>query len=377
MPKSKVKVISSDSHIVEPPDLWLERMDKKKFGDRVPHMEREKGADWWYADHRKVNTVGSITQAGLRFERPQDITNEGKFQDVFKGGYDPHAHVKDMDIDGVYGGVVYPSIGLALYREVVDPAFTREIFAAYNDWLADFCSPHPDRLKGVAMINIDDDVEAAISELKRCADIGLAGAMISSHPRAAERYEMPLYEPFWAAAQDLNMPLALHVTTNRPELNKPPLEIKVKRTGAEVANNDYWVRVSLAHIILSGVPERFPNLKFANVEHELGWIPFFMNRLDFVYTERRQSNPYRFKGDTLPSDFMKRQVYHSFQEDALGVQMRHLIGVDNLMWGSDYPHAESTFPQSQRILNEILEGVPPTERAKIVGHNSAKVYNFA
>ena len=122
--------------------------------------------------------------------------------------------------------------------------------------------------------------------------------------------------------------------------------------------------------------ERYPNLKIVSAEHELGWIPFFLGRMDVTYKERYQSAPYRFKGDATPSDFMRSNVFHSFQEDGLGVQLRHMIGVENLMWGSDYPHAESTFPESQRILEEILEGVPAEEQDKIVGGNCARVYGF-
>ena len=115
----KVKVISSDSHVVEPPELWVDRMDKAKFGDRIPHLiTLDNNEDWWLSDHKQTGPVGAVTQAGLRFERPEDIVREGSFADVLPGAYIPSEHVKDMDADGVYGGIVYPSIGLALYRDM-------------------------------------------------------------------------------------------------------------------------------------------------------------------------------------------------------------------------------------------------------------------
>jgi len=371
----KYRVISSDSHVVEPPNVWVERMDRSKFGDRIPHLVKGDPHDSWYVDNKKTGGVGAIAQAGLRFDRPEDIVQEGNFADVRPGGYIPSEHVKDMDVDGVYGGLVYPSIGLALYRDMEDPELTRAVFAAYNDWLADFCSAYPDRLKGAAMILIDDDVEQAIDEVRRVAGLGLNSAMLSSYPRADLTYDQPMYEPFWAMAEENGITLNLHVTTNRPGADPIARGFQTAKTSSYV-QHDYWVRMSLCHIIFSGVLERYPNLKLANVEHELGWLPYFINRIDVAYREKQQSLAYSFKNDTLPSDFMRNNVYHSFQEDALGIELRHLIGVENLMWGSDYPHSESTFPKSLEILDRILEGVPEEEKAMIVGGNAARVYGF-
>ncbi|MBM3926378.1 MAG: amidohydrolase [SAR202 cluster bacterium] len=369
------KVISSDSHVVEPPNLWVERMDRARFGDKIPHLVEGEPFDFWYAENKKAAPVGAITQAGLRFERPQDIIQEGKFGAVRPGGYIPVEHVKDMDEDGVYGGVVYPSIGLSLYEKLEDPELTRETFAAYNDWLAEFCSADSKRLKGAAMLLVEENVGQAVEELRRIAEMGLTSAMISSYPRVGLTYDKPLYEPFWSAAEELDVTLNLHVTTNRPTTD-PGLRGDSAGRIASWVQHDYWARMCLCHIIFSGVLERHPKLKFANVEHELGWLPFFMHRIDVAYREKQQSLPMRFKTDATPSDFMRSNVYHSFQEDAMGIQFRHVIGVDNLMWGSDYPHSESTFPKSLEILDRILKGVPEKERAKIAGGNTAKVYKF-
>ena len=120
-----------------------------------------------------------------------------------------------MDLDGVYGGLVYPSTGLPLYG-MENNDLLRAVFAAYNDWLAEFCSADPERLKGIAEVLLDEGVEEGIAELRRCAEMGLIGAMISSYPKAGQTYNHPMYEPFWAAAEELNLPISLHVTTNRP-----------------------------------------------------------------------------------------------------------------------------------------------------------------
>ena len=136
------------------------------------------------------------------------------------------------------------------------------------------------------------------------------------------------------------------------------------------------MKVSLAHMILSGIFERYPRLRVGSVEHELGWVPFFLDRLDYTYTQRaRRPWWHRFK-EGLPSDFFRRNVFLSFQEDSLGMRDRALIGVDQMMWGSDYPHTESTFPQSQKLLDRIFAGVSDDERRRITCDNAAALYGF-
>ena len=209
---SRCRLISSDSHINEPPDLWEKRIDAM-FKDRAPYLAHEEDADQWYADGDvKFGNIGVGQQAGLRFDRPEELSVEGRYADAPLGGMDPHAHVKDMDTDTVAGGVLYPSMDLTIWK-VPDGNLLSAIFRAYNDWLADFCAPYPDRLKGVAMINVDD-VGDALGELERAASIGLVGAMIPLRPMQL-RYNNPSYDSLWAAAQDLAMPLSLHTATVR------------------------------------------------------------------------------------------------------------------------------------------------------------------
>jgi predicted TIM-barrel fold metal-dependent hydrolase len=131
-------------------------------------------------------------------------------------------------------------------------------------------------------------------------------------------------------------------------------------------------------MIFSGVFERYPKLQVGSVEMELSWAPHFLDRIDYQYTQRADSieGGHRFKGDALPSDFFHNNVFLGFQEDALGVEMRNRIGVDQLLWGGDYPHQESTFPRSRQIIEEILVDCTEEEKAKIAGSNSARVYNL-
>ena len=146
-------------------------------------------------------------------EAPETISSQGRFEDVHQGGYDPEQHPKDMQLDGVAGEILYPSQGL-FYFKVADTQLMSAIFRAYNDWLAEFCRTDPERLKGIAMINLDD-VQDGIKELERTAKMGFAGAMITEYPLEDGRYDQLEYEPFWAAAQALDMPLSLHTATRR------------------------------------------------------------------------------------------------------------------------------------------------------------------
>jgi predicted TIM-barrel fold metal-dependent hydrolase len=366
-------ILSSDSHVFEPPDLWAKRIDAA-FRHRAPRIVRIDDADEIVIEADQVlSGIGLISNAGARFDAPETISGRGRFEDVPRGGYDPEQHLADMRLDGVAGEVLYPSQGLFYFR-VADPALMSAIFRAYNDWLAEFCRTDPARLKGIAMINVDD-VHDAIAELERAARLGLAGAMISEYPLEHRRYDQPDYEPFWAAAESLGMPLSLHTATRRQGKIRGAGD-KTLRDATSRATKAFFPALSMCDMIFSGVFERHPRLTLAIVEFELAWAPHVLAAMDYTYRERHEEAIYRFKGDTRPSDFFRENVVLSFQEDAIGIRLRDVIGVDNMMWGSDYPHSESTFPQSRKILAEILSGVPEPEQAKIVGGNAARVYGF-
>lgn len=366
-------VLSSDSHVFEPPDLWTTRIDRA-FRDRAPRMVRIDGADQLVVESDQVlSGIGLISNAGARFEAPETISSQARFEDVHAGGYDPDQHLRDMQLDGVAGEVLYPSQGL-FYFKVVDTALMSAIFRAYNDWLAEFCRTDPARLKGIAMVNVDD-VGDGIRELERAAKMGFAGAMITELPPDDRRYDHAEYEPFWAAAQALDMPLSLHTATRRLGKIRGAGE-KTLRDASSRATKAFGPATSMCDMIFSGVFERFPRLALAIVEFELAWAPHMLQSMDYTYRERHEEALVRFKDGMRPSDFFHRNIVLSFQEDAIGIRLRDVIGADNMMWGSDYPHSESTFPQSRKILSEILAGVPDDEQAKIVGGNTARVYRF-
>jgi predicted TIM-barrel fold metal-dependent hydrolase len=366
-------VLSSDSHVFEPPDLWTARIDRA-FRHRAPRMRRVDGADQLVIeDDQFVSGIGLISNAGARFDAPETISGSARFEDVPRGGYDPEQHLGDMRLDGVAGEVLYPSQGL-FYFKVPDTALMSAIFRAYNDWLAEFCRADLARLKGIAMVNVDD-VREGVRELERAARLGLAGAMITEYPLEDRRYDRAEYEPFWSAAEALGMPLSLHTATRRQGKIRGAGD-RTLRDATSRATKAFYPAMSMCDMIFSGVFERHPGLILAIVEFELAWVPHVLATMDYTYRERHEEAIHRFRDGMRPSDFFHRNVALSFQEDAVGVRLRDVIGVDSMMWGSDYPHSESTFPRSREILAEILAGVPEEEQAKIVGGTTARLYRF-
>jgi len=377
---AEYKLISADSHIVEPPDMYAGRI-APKFRDRAPKMERRKTPtgreyDAWVIDGLQVGTLGAVMQAGQRFEDPSQIDFLGVWEDVRKGGYDPHAMIKENEEDGVWGSCLQPSQGLFWYR-LADSELLSAICGAYNDWITDFCKPYPERLKGIGMLNVDD-VDEACQELERCKKLGLVGVFIPVSPLPDKPYRHPVYERLWWTAQDADMPLLMHIATNRAGVPGCEFTINVgELTGAGRSTTDHWVRYSLSAMLFAGVFDRYPRLKVGSVEHEAAWIPHWLKQMDFTYRERPVfTKGWKSREGMLPSDYWRRNMFVEFMEDDLGLEMRTHIGVATMLWWSDFPHAESTWPKSQNFLEHIFAGVPEGDRRKITSDNAAKLFGF-
>jgi predicted TIM-barrel fold metal-dependent hydrolase len=374
-------IISADSHIVEPPDMYQSRI-QPKFRDHAPKMERRKTPsgreyDAWVIDGMQVGTLGAVMQAGQRFEDPSAIDFLGLWEDVRKGAYTADAMIKENEEDGIWGSVLQPSQGLFWYR-LPDSALLSEICRIYNDWIADFCKANPRRLKGIAMLNVDD-IEDGCKELERIKKLGLVGAFIPVVPLPDRPYRDPAYDRLWATAQDADMPLLLHIGTPRGGVPGCEFTMNIAElTGAGRSTTDYWVRYSLSAMVFAGVFDRFPKLKVGSVEHETAWIPHWLKQMDFTYLERPVfTKGWKSAEGMLPSDYWKRNMFVEFMEDDLGVQMREYIGVDNMLWGSDYPHAESTWPKSQDFIARIFKGAPEADVKKIISDNAARMFGFS
>jgi predicted TIM-barrel fold metal-dependent hydrolase len=360
------KLFSADTHAIEPPNLWLDYIEPR-FKDRAPRVRREENGDQWYADGAKFGSFGAVSQPGVRFDDPRKVTLSGTQDQIRPGAYDPHAHVKDMDADGISGDVIYPTQSLSLYN-LKDSALISASCRAYCGWIADFCKTYPNRLRGIGIVNVDNPEEAA-ADVQRAAKLGLAGMLVPLQT-IGERYDHPtFYEPLYAAAQDSGLPLILHTAAFRGSQDASD--------AVDHAVRDSRMRMACAAFLLGRVFERYPRLKLGVVEFELGWFPYFSWRVDQVYTDRRAGLKIeRFSNGALPSDHARRNMFITFQEDRGGIEMRHLVGIENILWGSDYPHAEGSFPKSREIVERTLQGVPENEKEQILWKNTARIFRL-
>lgn len=366
------KIIDGDAHMCEPPNLWVERIDEK-FRDRAPRVVKDpdgrRGSFFVCEDLPPLNVAGAFA-AGKTFDK---AFLEAGLENALPGGWDPAARLTDMELDGVEAAVLYTTVGFVLFR-IEDAEFQGACFRVYNDWLAEFCSYAPTQFAGLGLISLFD-VERGRQELERCRKMGLRGAMVWACPPEDRPYSSPAYEPFWAAAQDLGMPLSLHLATGR----------RRESSLADTDRAEFWVNFvvrpheiqhSLLMLIFSGVLERFPRLKFVSAENDIAWVPHLLERADKYY--RRLKKAYDAPLSLTPSEYFRRQCYATFIDDPMGLKTYHLTGsADNFIWSTDYPHQAATWPHSQEVLARDFQGVPEEDKRKIVRENTARLYGFA
>tara|TARA_Y100001970_G_scaffold168080_1_gene205596 strand:+ start:788 stop:1924 length:1137 start_codon:yes stop_codon:yes gene_type:complete len=374
------RVISTDTHIVEPPDIYANGMPAHLV-DLAPNMRKVtndngKVSDAWFLGDQQVVTLGAVTQAGRRFEEESELDFVEVWEDVREGAYKPDEMLEELAMDGVWGAVVQPSQGLFWYH-IEDTEILSGICHAYNNWLVEFVSSHPDRLKGTAMLNVDDPREAA-KELERCVDLGIETAFIPVAPLSHQPYRDPIYDPLWDAANETGTVLLMHIATQRA--NVPGCEIGVDMSTYTPAGlrptQDYWVRYAMTDIIFAGVCERYPKIQIGSTEHEASWVPHWLRQMDFTYENRPVYAKYNSAEGFKPSDYWRRNMFAVFQEDPAVLKLRYEIGLDNLVWGNDYPHSESTWPHSMQFLDSMFAEVPDEERHQILDTNAVRLFGF-
>ncbi len=374
---AQLRVISADSHMMEPAGLWTERLDRR-FSDRAPHVVKTDKGHLFSAPGVPPFPVAGGFGLGRSGKELGDHFRSHGYEAARPSGWDPVERLKDQDIDGVEAEVLYTTLGMALFG-LADAELQQACFRVYNDWLAGFCSHDRRRLHGVALIALED-VGAGKKELERCAAAGLKGAMIYGCAPAQRPYLSRDYDPFWAAAQDLEMPLSLHVFTRgnqgaQPSVNRQPASEYMNFSRAYVRGL-HEVQDSLADIIQSGVLERFARLKIVSAENDTGWLPHFMYRLDHVYEKfgafSEAAQPLTMK----PSDYVRRQIWATFQDDPIGPALYRVFGENNFMWASDFPHTDSTWPHSREVIDTSFRDVPEDIVHKIVFDNANKLYRM-
>jgi predicted TIM-barrel fold metal-dependent hydrolase len=365
-------IISADSHFIEPPNLWVERIDPK-FRDRAPRTVKGyagKEGEFFVCENITPIPYARPFGAGVKAEDFPAHNKKG-VEAAPASVWDPAARLKEQDIDGVKAEVLYTTFGMLLFG-LNDAELRAACFRAFNDWAAEYCSHDPKRLIGLGVISLED-IPAAAAELKRIATKGLRGALIWGAPPADKPYSLPDYDPFWAAAQDLQLPLSLHIGTGRRGIR-----FDLPRRGSELYTYmkvPQEIQLSFADLIVGGVLERFPRLRLVSAENDISWIPHFMYRLDHAYERLRH-----FEGLTLPmvpSEYMKRNVMATFQFESTNVDFtRQIFGAEHIAWASDYPHNDSTWPRSRAFIAQAFKDIPEGDVQKIVGSNAAHLYGI-
>lgn len=366
------RIISADSHVNEPPDLF--KNVPVAVRDIVPQLvSLEKGDAWILAPGTEPRMVATSAVAGRKKE--EYLAKPISYANMRPGGFKPAPRVEDMDIDHIDAEVLYP--GIMRYQErLANSAARAACCRAYNEWITDFDRYDSRRLAGVGVVPLldDDNGNEAVKALHEARKIGLKTAFLPQ-----KNGGMPLQHPeadkFWAAATELDMPVSIHIHTNPfargtpPEYANLPGHKEMALTTAPIAMAEH-----LALLVFGGVFKRHPKLKVVLAECGIGWIPPVLERMDSIFKVHR----HYLKTDIteLPSDTFKSHCYATFQEDVSGVTLRHMLGVDNIMWASDYPHTDTTWPESRPTIDRMFANVDATERHKMVCDNAARLYGF-
>jgi predicted TIM-barrel fold metal-dependent hydrolase len=363
--------LSSDTHVVEPPDLYRTRV-ASEYRDRAPYTVDIEGIETWVVDGVPTAGVYAAYKPGDRFLDPEDrpartsYTNGVDYTVIDRW-------LQDNESDTVYGGILIPSATMMCWS-IADSAVVSDVMRVYNDWIIEAIDGYETRVKPIGLINVDD-IDAAIASIQNLASEGFGGALIPVTPAEGHPYSSPEYEPFWGAAAETRMPLHLHIVTNRRPWSSGTIRTPLSDT---VNLHDYLVRTALTHIVLSGALERHPGLRLVSVEHEAAWVPNWLQRMDWHYRNNERHSPefWRFSDGALPSDLARQGVYISFSEDRAAVAMRDVLGADHLLWGSDYPHPESTFTKSDELLTGMLADVSDDEVEKLIRRNTQDLYGI-
>lgn len=384
--------ISADSHVVEGPDVFTGLADR--FGDEAPRVISEDGgSDYIVVPSRAAQrtNVAIMGLAATRLDRAEPIDrrtahkpdagamDDPEIRAYFDGGYaamrpgltDGARRGEDQDIDGVACEFLYPGY-FAMFNLPNVPLLVA-LQKNYNDWLFDHCAASNGRLHGLAALPVQDP-EAAVIELDRILAKGYKGAVIPCTSPAERPYFDAVYDPLWARAAEANFPLSMHVGC----MSYVPRELRPnkKRDGiAQYAGSAATVQDTLIEFICRGVCTRHPTLQIVVAEFNAGWIAHWLDRVDQGWQREAGRNPAAPPYESV-YEIWRRQFYATIEDDQPALRTRDIIGEDRLMWGSDYPHTDSTWPCSDAVLNEMFAAYPPEAKTKITHDNVARLYGL-
>jgi len=358
--------VSADSHVTEPPAAFAQ-IDPQ-YRDRAPRLEHRPGMGATMVvdpggPAEILVPFGRIAAAGrTQIQRPDGW----RWEELHPGGYDPAARLAEQTADGFAAEVIFPSVGMVLCAHP-DLAYKRACFQAYNRWIAQFCAADPARLLGVGQTALRTP-EEGIRDLAEIRALGLRGVMLPGFP-GVEDYNHAMYDPFWEAVVDSALPVSFHILSSGEgrRWRGPGMSGFL---GIFHANQDL-----LGTLIFGGVFDRHPALHVVSVEADAGWVPHFAMRMDTLYRRHRHWVETAGLG-RQPSEYLRENVYFTFQDDLIALRMLHLLDVDRLMWANDHPHSDATWPDSAKVQQAFAQIVMPPQLDQIIRNNCARLYGI-
>ncbi len=359
-------VISADSHVTEHPDTYVAHI-APAWRDKAPRLvhSADRGDAFVIDGMDRPVHLGLVAAAG---KPPEAITTAGvTFEELHRGGWDPDARLADQDRDGVAAEIIYPTVGMLLCNHT-DFDYKKACFDAYNLWIAEYCGKHPKRLLGVGQTAGRSPTEM-VDDLHAIKALGLRGVMMPGDPCEAD-YDDPIYDPVWAAAIELGLPLSFHILTTRD-----PFRARGPRINGFLSiirgNQDI-----IGTLIFGGVFDRHPALRIVCVEADAGWVPHYMYRMDHAYKRHRNWLAPGVSLSRLPSEYFAEHIYTTFQDDWVAFRSADQMNWRRLMWANDFPHSDSTWPWSQEMLAEQARYLSDEQRRAIVCDNVAELYKI-
>jgi predicted TIM-barrel fold metal-dependent hydrolase len=373
----KFGFISVDDHVQEHPEVWTQRLSKAKWGDRIPHIERQTdGTEHWVVDGQKVDLPG-VALAGAAM--PDRAREPQRWDEVPKVAYVPAERLTAMDVDGVDYSVLYPIVaGLAgeTFGRLTDPELELACVQAYNDWLIEEWASASPRFIPQCIVPLFP-VEATVNEIKRAVAKGHRGVVLPSVPmmlRDVAHINEPVYDPIWATCQDLDVPVCFHAGASRAIQFPPYPGFSPELSAAmEAITRPVSSVLVVANFLYSRILFRFPRLRVVFAETSLAWGAYELELADHQF-ERQRLHTEGY--DMLPSELFRRQCSLTGWFDSTGLKTRYYIGVDNLLWSTNFPQGTSTWPNTRDIIGRCFEGIPGNERRQVLIDNAAKLYKL-
>jgi predicted TIM-barrel fold metal-dependent hydrolase len=373
------RVMSADSHmdlIYLPPDTFTSRMDPK-WGERIPHVVDRGERKVWVTGDAELGPWATYGPGVTGGRRGRILAEAGFASGKQTRPSHPQQRREDQERDGVEAEIIYGIIGISRGllggQGITDAALLADVYTAYNQYIADFNRTEAGRFFGLGCLP-NHDGQAAAAEVRRCAALGLRGAVFVPWGSAMPAWH-EMWEPMWSAAEASDLVISFHVFEGGGAT--VGYEVKGVRHPAVIGS---WTVVAplqmdeiCVSVILSGVCERHPRLRLVLGESGIGWIPYILERLDDTYEERLADD---LALPLPPSAYFKRQMYATFQKDFHGVRAMAALAPDNVMWGSDYPHRDGTWPFSRKAIEEQFRDIPEAIARKMLWENVRRLYRL-